>query len=92
MRVLKTIQLQHDLASNGAGRAGWRKANFMNQSTRSYRRARRALLVLSTGTMMQVIPFGCGQPILRAVTPILLDDTNNILDMVLRVIAPLLLP
>ncbi|GMU82687.1 MAG: hypothetical protein AMXMBFR47_25580 [Planctomycetota bacterium] len=54
---------------------------------------RRAWLMLATGgVLMQVIPFGCGQPILRLVTPILLDDTFNVLDGVVRLVAPLVLP
>lgn len=49
--------------------------------------------LLSTGAVVaQVIPFGCGQPILRLVTPILLDDTSNILDALIRAVAPLVLP
>ncbi len=54
---------------------------------------RRAWLMLATGgVLMQVIPFGCGQSILRLVTPILLDDTFNVLDGVVRLVAPLVLP
>lgn len=51
-----------------------------------------AVLVLSGGVLMQLIPFGCGQPILRFVTPYLLDDTNNIVDAIIRAVAPLVLP
>ncbi|MCC6357291.1 MAG: hypothetical protein IT450_00995 [Phycisphaerales bacterium] len=54
---------------------------------------RRAWLMLAIGgVLMQVIPFGCGQSILRLVTPILLDDTFNVLDGVVRLVAPLVLP
>lgn len=54
---------------------------------------RRTWFMLATGgILMQVIPFGCGQSILRLVTPILLDDTFNVLDGVVRLVAPLVLP
>ncbi|MBL8881043.1 MAG: hypothetical protein JNG88_18155 [Phycisphaerales bacterium] len=51
-----------------------------------------AALCLVGAVVMQLIPFGCGQPILRLVTPILLDDTFNILDSVVHLVAPLVLP
>lgn len=50
------------------------------------------LMLMGGGFLMQIIPFGCGQPILRLVTPILLDDTGNILDAVVKLVAPLVLP
>lgn len=54
-------------------------------------RARRSLL--AGALLLQLIPFGCGgQEILRLATPVFLDDTNNILDAVVRALAPLLLP
>lgn len=53
---------------------------------------RAAVLSASGGIMLQIIPFGCGQSILRLVTPVLLDDTSNILDFVIRAVAPLVLP
>ncbi|MBK8914567.1 MAG: hypothetical protein IPM64_08190 [Phycisphaerales bacterium] len=50
-------------------------------------------LLMCGGVLMQLIPFGClGQGILRTVTPMLLDDTVNILDRVIRAVAPLVLP
>lgn len=55
--------------------------------------ARRAMKMLACGAvLMQIIPFGCGQDILRLVTPVLLDDTYNVLDAVIRAVAPLVLP
>lgn len=51
-----------------------------------------AALLLGGGVIVQLIPFGCGQPILRFVTPYLLDDTNNIVDAIIRAVAPLVLP
>ncbi len=51
-----------------------------------------AALTLSGGVLMAIIPFGCGQPILRFVTPFLLDDTTNFLDRVIWTVAPLVLP
>ncbi len=45
-----------------------------------------------SGILVQVIPFACGQNILRTVTPVLLDDTYNLLDWVIRAVAPLVLP
>lgn len=51
-----------------------------------------ALLMLSSGVLLQVIPYGCGRNILHAVAPILLDGTTNILDQVIGVVAPLVLP
>lgn len=59
---------------------------------RSSFRRRAWLMFAAGGVVMQVIPFGCGQPILRLVTPILLDDTFNMLDGVVRLVAPLVLP
>lgn len=55
-------------------------------------RKKAAMLLATGGVLMQVIPFGCGQPILRLVTPILLDDTFNFLDSVVHLVAPLVLP
>ncbi len=59
-------------------------------------RRRRALWLYSGliggMTLFQIIPFSCGQPILRLVTPILLDDTSNGLDWLIRAVAPLVLP
>lgn len=49
------------------------------------------LLVLS-GIVCQIIPFGCGQGILRLVTPVFLDDTVGLLDGIVRAVAPLVLP
>lgn len=49
-------------------------------------------LCLAGSVLTQLIPFGCGQPILRLVTPILLDDTFNMLDSVVHLVAPLVLP
>ncbi len=51
-----------------------------------------AALCAAGGILMQVIPFACGQNILRTVTPVLLDDTYNVLDWVIRLVAPLVLP
>ena len=39
-----------------------------------------------------LIPFSCGQNILHLVSPILLDDTHNVLDAVVAAVAPLVLP
>lgn len=39
-----------------------------------------------------IIPFGCSQPLLRTVTPFLLDGNRNIIDNVIGFLAPLLLP
>lgn len=52
---------------------------------------RRFLLCLSF-TLMQLIPFSCGQSILRLVTPVFLDDSISILDRVVTLVAPLVLP
>ncbi len=60
--------------------------------TLSKKSRKRWALLASTGVMFQLIPFGCGQNILHLVSPILLDGTNNFLDRVLAVIAPLVLP
>lgn len=49
------------------------------------------LLISSLGCL-PAIPFACAQPLLRATTPILLDDTVNILDQVVWLLAPILLP
>lgn len=51
-----------------------------------------AMLLISGGLLMQVIPFGCGQGILHLVTPWLLNGTSNILDTVVKTVAPLVLP
>ncbi len=57
------------------------------------RRVRYLLKLLAPAAILtQIIPFACGQPILRLVTPILLDDTRNFLDGVVRAVAPLVLP
>lgn len=53
---------------------------------------RRAAWLAAAGVMLQLIPFSCGQGILRAVTPILLDDTSNMLDALIKAVAPLVLP
>lgn len=42
--------------------------------------------------LFALIPFSCGQGILRAVTPVLLDGTSNVLDAVIKAVAPLVLP
>ncbi len=55
-------------------------------------RRRAARIVILSACLWQIIPFGCGQEILRLVTPILLDDTYNVLDGVVRAVAPLVLP
>ncbi|MBW7904258.1 MAG: hypothetical protein LC135_13015 [Phycisphaerae bacterium] len=55
------------------------------------RRARFAALA-GTAWLSALIPFSCGQGILRAVTPVLLDDTRNALDAIIRAVAPLVLP
>ncbi len=49
-------------------------------------------LTVAGGALTQIIPFGCGQEILRTVTPYLLDDRNNALDAIIRAVAPLVLP
>jgi hypothetical protein len=59
-------------------------------SSRSWRR--RLALIACGGFMLQIIPFSCGQPILKLVTPVLLDDTYNPLDFLIRAVAPLVLP
>lgn len=51
-----------------------------------------AALTCSGGMLWAIIPFGCGQESLRLVTPILLDDTSNLLDDVIKAVAPLVLP
>ena len=43
-------------------------------------------------TVFAVIPFACGQTILRAVTPVFLNDTVNALDAIVTLVAPLVLP
>ncbi len=48
-------------------------------------------LMIGTGIVFQFLPFGCSQNILRLVTPVLLDDTVNILDNVITAVAPLVL-
>lgn len=49
-------------------------------------------LTVAGGTLAQIIPFGCGQEILRTVTPYLLDDRINALDALIGAVAPLVLP
>jgi hypothetical protein len=49
-------------------------------------------MTASTVLLFQLIPFACGQDILRLVSPVLLDDRYNALDTVVRFLAPLLLP
>lgn len=53
---------------------------------------KRGRVLMSSLFLMQIIPFGCGRNILNVVTPWLLDDTRNILDTVVRAVAPLVLP
>jgi len=62
----------------------------MKRSTRH----RLCKLLLAGGVLWQLIPFGCGgQTILRSIAaPVLLDDTYNILDALIRAVAPLVLP
>ncbi|MCG3129226.1 MAG: hypothetical protein CHACPFDD_04144 [Phycisphaerae bacterium] len=65
----------------------------MNRNRNALRRRHRVIAALSLGgVLMQLIPFSCGQPILRAVTPFLMDDAFNILDRVIFAVAPLVLP
>ena len=52
---------------------------------------RRAALVLS-GMLCAIIPFSCGQEILRLVTPVYLDSSVSILDKIVSAVAPLVLP
>ena len=49
-------------------------------------------LLWSSLGCLPALPFACAQPLLRATTPILLDDTVNILDQVVWLLAPFLLP
>ncbi len=63
----------------------------MSKSSMRWMR-RLAVMSATGGIMLQIIPFGCGQPILRLVTPVLLDDTSNVLDFIIRAVAPLVLP
>ena len=46
----------------------------------------------ATTTVMAVIPFSCGQSILRLVTPVYLNDAVNALDAIVSFVAPLVLP
>lgn len=57
-------------------------------------RRRLAKYLLAGSTLWALIPFGCGgQTILRTIAaPILLDDTYNFLDALIRAVAPLVLP
>jgi hypothetical protein len=57
----------------------------------SSRRAKLAALI-GTAWLSALIPFSCGQGILRAVTPVLLDDTRNALDALIGAVAPFVLP
>ena len=58
-----------------------------------HRRMRYMIKLLGPAAVLsQIIPFACGQDILRLVTPILLDDTYNVLDFVVRAVSPLVLP
>jgi hypothetical protein len=52
---------------------------------------RRVAFILS-GTMVALIPFSCGQEILRLVTPVYLDSSVSILDRIVTAVAPLVLP
>lgn len=52
---------------------------------------RRAAL-LASGTLCAIIPFSCGQEILRLVTPVYLDSSVSILDRIVTAVAPLVLP
>ncbi len=54
--------------------------------------ARRGVALGLIACVFQLIPFSCGQEILRLVTPILLDDTVNFLDALVETVAPLVLP
>ncbi|MFO0840058.1 MAG: hypothetical protein U1D55_16245 [Phycisphaerae bacterium] len=58
----------------------------------STRSACRWWALLAAGIVFQLIPFSCGQTILRLVTPVLLDDTVNGLDRLIEAVAPLVLP
>lgn len=63
---------------------------MLSHSANTWRKL--AALTLAGGILTAIIPFGCGQPILRLVTPVLLDDTTNVLDKLIRAVAPLVLP
>lgn len=62
--------------------------------TRNYAALRRKMwmMTITTGVLCQLIPFSCGRGILNLVTPVFLDDTVNILDWVVKAVAPLVLP
>ena len=64
----------------------------MTSQSHTRRRRIRVLSLLASVTLLQLIPFSCGQDILRVVTPFLLNDTTNILDFVVTAVAPLVLP
>ena len=56
------------------------------------RQVRYSKLLVLGGVVCQLIPFGCGQGILRLVTPVFLDDTVGLLDGIVTAVAPLVLP
>ena len=61
--------------------------------TRNWRPRRKHVWMLATGAvLMQVIPAGCSQNILHIVTPWLLNGTSNVLDTIVKAVAPLVLP
>lgn len=64
----------------------------MKSSKRAALARKLMLMATCTGVMFQLIPFSCGRPILNLVTPVLLDDTFNGLDWLIRAVAPLVLP
>lgn len=63
------------------------------KTTRRSNRAKWAAMLAFGGILTQLIPFGCiGQDILRLVTPVYFDDTISILDRIVTLVAPLVLP
>ncbi len=65
----------------------------MKNSMRTYAMRRRLALLALGGVALQLIPFqGCGRNILNLVTPVFFDDTFGILDAIVTLVAPLVLP
>lgn len=55
------------------------------------RRLRR-LMILSVGVLPAIIPASCARPILRELTPFLVDGSNDFLVGLINFAAPLVLP
>ncbi len=52
----------------------------------------RRLMVLSVGVLPAIIPSSCAEPILRELTPFLIDGSNDFMVELINFAAPLVLP